>query len=65
MKCLQCGSNDLMRVSGLSLGLDGVPGRESVGAVGIYCRHCHLLMLQVQPGAIPVEAVSPLNPEAN
>jgi len=65
MRCHQCDSNDLLKVSGLSLELNGVPGRESVGVVGIYCTRCHLLMLQAQEGAIPEPALRPMNPEAN
>lgn len=65
MKCHQCSSNELLKVSGLSLGLEGVPERESVGVVGIYCRHCHLLMLQAQAGAIPEHALKPMDPDAN
>jgi hypothetical protein len=44
-------------MTGLALVLSNVAGQPSVGVIGIHCRKCNLLMLEMSPSALPKDSI--------
>jgi phage FluMu protein Com len=63
MKCPRCGGENFNRLTGLALILNNVPERPSVGVIGIHCGKCNLLMLEVNPAALPENTVKHIENE--
>ncbi len=62
MECLRCAKKDrLSRIKKLSLHIDGVKRTDAIGVTGIHCGHCGLLVLELHPNAVPVEAIEPIS----
>jgi RNA polymerase subunit RPABC4/transcription elongation factor Spt4 len=57
MKCPRCHGENFSRMTGLALVLSDVAGQPSVGVIGIHCRKCNLLMLEMSPGALPKDSI--------
>lgn len=61
MICLRCASpRGFKKINGLSLPLSGVPRQSAVAVTGILCDRCNLLILEMNPSAVPVEVIEPL-----
>lgn len=62
MKCMRCGKADRMsKVRGLSLQFQEEDTlNTSVSVTGLHCGHCQLLMLTMDPGAVPAVALEPV-----
>jgi hypothetical protein len=63
MKCPRCGGENFNRVTGLALVLTEAGGHPTVGAIGIHCGKCHLLMLEVAPAELPADSVEHIENE--
>ena len=57
MKCPRCHGENFSRMTGLALVLSNVAGQPSVGVIGIHCRKCNLLMLEMSPSALPKDSI--------
>ena len=62
MKCMRCGESDRMsKVRGLSLQFQEEDViNNSVSVTGFHCGHCQFLMLNMDSGAVPAEALEPV-----
>ena len=63
MKCPRCHGENFSRMTGLALVLSDVAGQPSVGVIGIHCRKCNLLMLEMSPSALPKDSIERIQNE--
>ncbi len=57
MKCPRCGGENFSLISGLSIILGDAAGEPRLGVKGILCDKCNLLMLEMNPAAVPRESI--------
>ena len=57
MKCPRCGGENFNQIAGLSILLGDAAGKTQLGVKGIHCDRCNLLMLELNPAAVPKESI--------
>lgn len=58
MKCPRCGGENFSLISGLSIILGDVAGEPHLAVKGILCDRCNLLMLEMNPAAVPKATIT-------
>lgn len=63
MKCPRCRGENFNRMTGLGLVLGNVAGQPTINVIGIHCGKCNLLMLELDPKALPESSVKHIENE--